>query len=321
MSTTDKRVLITGISGFVGTNLREYFKKKDGFKISGSSRDKKTIEPLSNQIDGIFSFEELFEKEVSFHSYVHLSGKVHNLRDKHNDQEYFEANFENVKRLFQFFLKDLNSRKFIFLSTIHVLTENPDVILDEDYIPRPFTPYGRSKYKAEKYLLENCPANKDVYILRPSMIHGPGNKGNLNSLFRLIKSGLPYPLGAVNNKRSFVSIENLCFIIEQIIQGEISSGLYHIADDDPTYTHDLIHLIANETGKKARIWNISLTSLEIIAKIGNIFPLPIDDHRLIKLTGDFLVSNKKIKKAIGKPLPVHSIDGLRKTIKSLIQPE
>src|SRR5690625_6395669 len=75
------------------------------------------------------------------------------------------------------------------------------------------------------------------------MIHGPGNKGNLNLLYQLVKSGIPYPVKAFNNKRSFVSIENLCFIIRELIEGEVEQGLYHVADDEPTYTHDLVKLI------------------------------------------------------------------------------
>jgi len=312
----DNQVLITGVRGFVGTNLKNYLIENGNYKITGSSRNKDLLKVMENELHQITSHEEIIKSKQSFNSYVHLSGKVYDVKDKSNSRDYFKVNFGLTKQLFDQFLSDEKADKFIFISTIHVLTENPDRVLDENYDPEPFTPYGKSKFKAEKYIAENCPPHKNYYILRPTMIHGPGNKGNLNMLYGLIKKGIPYPIGAVNNKRSFVSVENLCFIIQQILDDDVESGLYHIADDEPTYTHDLIHMIADLTGKRARIWTIPPPVLKIIAKIGNVLPIPLNDHRLVKLTGDFLVSNTKIKRAIGKPLPVKAKDGLKKTINS-----
>lgn len=313
----DKQILITGISGFIGSNLNEYLRNYSEIKINGSSRKKERIEYLENEIEGIYSNNDIFEKNLSFHSYVHLSGKVYDIRDKENQEEYFEVNYEMTRKLFDHFLSDEKARNFIFLSTIHVLTENPKEELKESYVPKPFTPYGKSKFKAEQYIQENCTPEKNYYILRPSMIHGPGNKGNLNLLYKMVSLGIPYPVGTYNNKRSFVSIENLCFIISEIIQREIEPGLYHIADDEPTYTHDLVKMIAKATGKKGKIWNISPYLLKAIAKIGNLTPFVFNEHRLNKLTGDFIVSNKKIKKALSKTLPVSAEEGLKRTLNSL----
>lgn len=314
---TDKEILITGISGFIGSNLKEYLKKCSSIKINGTSRNKASIQHLNAEIHNTYSNDEIAEESVGFDSYVHLSGKVYDIHDKKNEKDYFDANYEMTKKIFDHFIADQKARNFIFLSTIHVLTENPKVVLDENYTPKPFTPYGKSKFKAEKYIQGNCPPDKNYYILRPSMVHGPGNKGNLNLLYKLVSLGIPYPVGAYNNKRSFVSIENLCFIISEIIQRDVDSGLYHIADDEPTSTHDLVKLIADATGKKGKIWNVNPTFLKVIAKIGNKIPIGINEHRLRKLTGDFIVSNKKIKNALGKPLPVTSDEGLNRTLNSL----
>lgn len=312
-----EKILITGISGFIGSNLMEYMRKNSGVSINGSSRSIERIGHFKDKIEDIYSNRDIIEKKLSFDSYVHLSGKVYDVRDKGNESEYFEANYKMTRKLFDHFVSDSRSRNFIFLSTIHVLTENPEEVLDESYVPQPFTPYGKSKFKAEQYIQKNCPPDKNYYILRPSMIHGPGNKGNLNLLFQLVNFGIPYPVGTYNNKRSFVSIENLCFIISEIIQRDIEPGLYHIADDEPTYTHDLVKMIAEATGKKGRIWNIHPGLLKRVAKIGNKIPFIINEHRLNKLTGDFVVSNKKIKNALGKPLPVRAKEGLHKTLNSL----
>lgn len=314
-----KRIVLTGVRGFVGTNLKEYLSAKTNFTLIGASRNKESLKNKRYALDDICSYEEIYEGKHQFNAYVHLAGMVIGVKNKGEDSDFFEVNYEQTRKMFDRFVKDPLAKKFIFISTIHVVTEKPQGILDENYDPQPFTPYGKSKFLAENYIKENCPDHKNYYILRPSMIHGPGNKGNLNLLYALISKGLPYPIGTINNKRSFVSIENFSFIIKEILSNNITAGLYHIADDDPTYTHDLIHLIATELRTKPKIININLELLKFIAKVGKYLPIPINEYRLQKLTGDFVVSNEKIKRELGKPLPVNSEEGLRRTIKSFVK--
>ncbi len=320
--TDKKRILITGVRGFVGTNLKEYLKTQSKYHITGASRKRENLEGNIDFLDDICSYDELCEEgerrdqKYSFDAYVHLAGKViHDQQQKDRD-EYFRVNYEQTKRIYNQFLADPQAKKFIFLSTIHVLTEKPDRVIDETFEPKPFTPYGQSKFDAENFIKSNSKPGKNHYILRPTMIHGPGNKGNLNMLYNMINRGFPYLLGSINNCRSFTSIDNLTFIIKELLQNDIQPGLYHIADDEPTYSHDLIRLIGEITGRKARILPLPLGFLKIISRLGNYIKLPINDHRLIKLTEDFIVSNEKIKNAIGKPLPVRSKEGLEKALKS-----
>jgi nucleoside-diphosphate-sugar epimerase len=149
------------------------------------------------------------------------------------------------------------------------------------------------------------------------MIHGPGNKGNLNLLYKIVKKGIPWPLGAFKNKRSFCSIDNLLFIINELIErDDIPFGVYNIADDEAVSTNDLIKLIAESQNSKYRIWNISPILINFLAKIGDIFKLPLNTERLNKLTETYIVSNTKIKNAINKPLPVSSRNGLINTLHS-----
>lgn len=316
-----KELLITGVNGFVGRNLRKRLRKLENVTISGCSRQKRDVADYQGEIDHLFTVDELFgeERNRSFHTYLHLAGKVYNTGDRSSDKEFDEANYLLTKRIYHRFLEDPEAETFIFMSTIHVLTENPTVVLDEEFVPQPFTPYGKSKHKAEKYILTHLQRGKKIYLLRPGMIHGPGSRGNLISLYNWIRLGLPYPFGAINNKRSFVSIDNLSFVIEQILTTSVPSGLYHIADDEPTYTHDLVQLIAEATGKRARIWNVHPRLLQAIAKIGTLLRLPVNEHRYNKLTGDFVVSNQKIKEALGQPLPVRAEEGLKKTIRSFTE--
>lgn len=149
------------------------------------------------------------------------------------------------------------------------------------------------------------------------MIHGPGNKGNLNLLYNLISKKIPWPLGSFENKRSFCSIDNLTFVIQELIEHEdIPSGIYNVADDEPLSTNELIGLIAQSQNRNPIVWKISKSLIEKAARIGDKLHLPLNSERLHKLTSSYVVSNDKIKTALGKPLPVSSKEGLLKTFQS-----
>lgn len=314
-----KKLLITGVTGFVGKNLLLYLKNSNEYEITGISRKKSKLENLKSVLDHGITYEELFEQKESYDCVIHLAGQVIKISENQSsDRQYRDANFELTKKIYRHFLNDLNSEKFIFLSSIHVLTEAPDCVIDENYIPAPFTPYGRSKFDAEQYIKSTDHTGKKIYILRPTMIHGPGNKGNLKSLYNYLNSGYPYLFGAANNKRSFLSIENLCFVLKEIVDNDIEGGLYHLADDEPTETHELIDKISSISGMNTRKYYIPLPLLRILAKMGNFLPIPFDIHRYGKLTTDFIVKNDKIKQAIGKPLPITSEEGMTRTIQSFI---
>ena len=154
------------------------------------------------------------------------------------------------------------------------------------------------------------------------MIHGPGNKGNLNLLFNLVKKGIPYPLGDFQNQRSFTSIENLNFVIKQLIEKDIPSGIYQMADDETLSTNEIINLIAISQEKKEQIWKINKGLIKTLAKIGDLFHLPLNIERLKKLTESYVVSNRKIKNALGiNKMPVTAIDGMKFTLSSFSKEE
>lgn len=255
--------------------------------------------------------------EIHGKTIIHLAGKAHDLNKVANPQEYYEANFELTKQLFDAFLLSKAST-FIFMSTAKAIADKVNGLLTEDAVPKPKTHYGISKLQAENYILnQQLPEGKRVFILRPCMIHGPGNKGNLNLLFKIVSKNIPWPLGAFENKRSYCSIDNLMFVINEFIEREdIPSGIYNIADDEPISTNQLINLMAISQNRKPNVWKIPKGFINRLAKLGDILHLPLNTERLQKLTESYVVSNHKIKNAIGKPLPVSSRDGLLKTFKS-----
>ena len=291
------KIIITGASGFVGQNLLRFL-KKDNDLIPLSIRN--------NQ-----------NKKFNFNSSVviHLAGKAHDLKKTSEDKEYYEANTELTKKVFDQFLQS-SSKVFIFMSSVKAAKDAVQGILSEDVMPDPVTVYGKSKLAAEEYILsKEIPENKRVYILRPCMIHGPNNKGNLNLLYNFVSKGIPYPLGRYVNKRSFVSVDNLCFIINELIDNpKIESGIYNIADDISLSTIDLVQMMSEILCKPTRILKVPKLLIRLIAKVGDFLPLPINSERLVKLTENYEVSNLKIKNAIQKKLPISSSEGIKKTL-------
>lgn len=293
-------VTITGASGFVGQNLSKYLKDNNF-----------VVKPLSLRENG---WEMAID--ANSQSIIHLAGKAHDTKNTSVANEYFEVNTELTKKLFDLFLKS-EIRDFIYFSSVKAAADTVDGILTENMAADPKTPYGQSKQQAEQYIMSaKLPENKRVFIIRPCMIHGPGNKGNLNLLFSVVKKGIPYPLAAYKNKRSFLSIDNLCFAMQQLIIQPIPSGIYQLSDDEALSTNDLISLIGESLSTKVKLWNVPKGLINSLAKVGDVARLPLNSERLKKLTEDYVVSNEKIVKAIGKPFPVSSRDGLIKTFNS-----
>ncbi|RYJ50862.1 NAD-dependent epimerase/dehydratase family protein [Flavobacterium petrolei] len=293
------KIIITGSSGFVGQNLKRY------------------LESLHE----LHSFSVRYKPQQQFkldgYAIVHAAGKAHDLKKVSNAKAYYDGNFELTKQLFDSFLVS-EAKVFVFISTVKAVADEVKGILHEDEIPNPKTHYGKSKHQAEQYILSTeLPIGKRVYILRPCMIHGPRNKGNLNLLYQLVAKGFPWPLGAFENQRSFLSIENLCFVIKELLENNaIPSGVYQVADDEPLSTNQLILLLGKSLDKKSRILNLSKNMITSIAKLGDHLHLPLNSERLQKLTENYVVSNQKIVKSIGKDLPISSEEGLMITFES-----
>jgi nucleoside-diphosphate-sugar epimerase len=293
------KITLTGSTGFVGLNLQKYLK-------------------TSHQVEAITVRYSLNQKiELDTEALIHLAGKVHDTKNLADSDKYYEVNTELTKTVFDAFLLS-KAEVFIMLSSVKAVADEVEGDLTEDHLPNPLTHYGRSKLLAEEYILsKEISKHKRVYILRPCMIHGPGNKGNLNLLYRFVSKGIPWPLGAFENKRSFCSIDNLLFIVKELIErADIPSGVYNVADDEAVSTNDVISIIAESKDKNAMIWKVSKSVVQFFAKFGDYIKLPLNEERLHKLTGSYVVSNRKIVLAIGKPLSVSSKEGLLKTFKS-----
>ncbi|MEH2513959.1 nucleoside-diphosphate-sugar epimerase [Nitrobacteraceae bacterium AZCC 1564] len=309
-----QRLVITGKSGFVGQNLANYVQGQYHLASIGRSPS-----AANTRDDDYCQWNDMSADFLNGAvAVIHLAGKAHDVRGTSNADEYFAVNTGLTSRLYDLFLQS-TARDFIFVSSVKAIADEVPNVLYESSEPIPQTPYGQSKLAAERYLSSREPsAGKRVFILRPSMIHGPGNKGNLNLLYRFVKSGIPYPLAAFQNQRSFLSVENLCFAVTALLQKpEIPGGAYQLADDDALSTNEVIRLIATALHRKPRLWNLPPRLLQTAARAGDTLRLPLNTERLRKLTENYVVDNQRIKKALQiSSFPVPAREGLLKTIKS-----
>ena len=376
------KILITGVNGFVGSNLVEALKGQH--TIYGLD----IVSPVKDGVRFTFSWDFLDKpNEIpEVDAIIHLAGKAHDTKNEAAAETYFKVNTELTEKIFDWFLKQPKCKKFVFFSTAKAAADKVEGVLTEDVVPSPVGPYGESKIAAEKYIiskfqdsgfkfqdtsriletsgtseqvrageLENSSlANTDstnstddastgpstgsgtdsattpetwnmkpetqaksVYIFRPCMIHGPGNKGNLNLLYNVVKKGIPWPLGAFENRRTFTSVENICFAVNGVLTKDVPSGIYNMGDDEALSTNELIEEICKSLGKKAHIWKLPKGLMNGVAKVGGWLHLPLNPERLRKLTESYVSSNAKIKKALGvERMPVDAREGLQRTLES-----
>jgi nucleoside-diphosphate-sugar epimerase len=288
-----KSIYITGSSGFIGTNFKNVFNNK--YSIINYIRGQK----IDIQTDIV----------------LHLAGKAHDTKNKNDLKAYYTSNTIFTDEIFNNFLAS-NAKIFIYISSVKAVVDYTNDILVEENFPMPYSEYGISKLLSEFNILTKCNnLSKKVFILRPAMIHGENNKGNLNTLYKFLKLGLPWPLLAFENNRSFCCIDNLFFIIKELIEREdIENGIYNICDDEAISTNELVEIIYTVLRKKSNKMTINKKIIFFFAKIGDLFMLPFNSDKLTKLTNNFVVSNNKIKLAIGKNLPYSTRDGLIKTL-------
>ena len=350
-----QRVLITGAYGFAGTNLSAYLADQgvEVWALDVARAGTRGVYRRDFTWDGL---ETIPWTQVD--AVIHLAGKAHDTRRTSEAQIYFEINAGLTRRVLDAWKAGSTAdapgggeatagsprrRIFILFSSVKAVADAVDGVLTEATVPAPQTPYGQSKLAAEREVLkfgsskvrESVTAdganqannnnfrtlelhNLRTYILRPCMIHGPGNKGNLNLLCRAVSKGIPWPLGAFDNRRSFASVGNVCAVVAGLLEGRAGPGVYQVADDEALSTNELIRLMAETLGRRPKILKIPAAAIRGAARIGDWLHLPLDSERLKKLTESYVVSNEKIKRALGwERMPVAAREGLRLTFEAL----
>ena len=285
-----REVLITGASGFIGSQL-SYLLTTLGFMVRRTTRSQIyepsqsagwiTVGDIDNNTDWRSSLDGV---EIV----VHLAACAHVLRDdKELDslRSYRYVNTEGTINLARQ-AAEAGVFRFVFLSSIGVNgAESFQVPFTEKDTPAPHSPYAVSKYEAELGLLKLAKqTNMEVVILRPPLVYGPGAPGNFNTLIRWLAQAKPLPLGAVNNRRSFVSLDNLLdLIVTSINHPAAANQTFLVSDGEDISTTEFLERIGNALDRPARLIPVPPRLLQWAAK------LLCKEHVAQKLLGNLQV--------------------------------
>ncbi|MCG3713212.1 NAD-dependent epimerase/dehydratase family protein [Aliarcobacter butzleri] len=280
-----KKLLITGSTGYLGNSFINQFGNKYTFEKFSLLNQKIEDIKLDN-IDAILHCAALVHQKVEL-SY----------------EKYHEINVEYPVKLAKI-AKQNGVKQFVFISTVAVYGEEKEK-LDENTVCNPITPYGKSKLEAEKELLKLNDDNFTVSIVRPPMIYGKNAPGNIDNLVKLVKKLPIIPLANIKNKRSFIFIQNLLHIIDEVILQK-KSGIFLACDDEPLSTSKLIDLIAKNLAKKTYL--IKIPFFESLLKI-------LKPSFQKRLYGSLEIDNSITKEKLNLKNPYSVEDGIRLMIK------
>ena len=276
-----KRLLITGYSGFVGSNLVTLLNDNNQLNLLGRKPSNLGC-VYTHSIDSKSSYADAL---VNVDAVVHCAARVHVMDDVVSDplNEFRAVNTLGTLNLAKQAAQS-GVKRFIFLSSIKVNGESTSG-------KAPFTasdksaaedPYGISKSEAEQQLLElGKNTGMEIVIIRPPLVYGEGVKANFASLMRFVGKGLPLPFRSIkNNKRSLVSVYNLVDLIQVCIEHpKAANQIFLVSDDYDLSTAQMVALMAKVQGKK----NFAL-------------PVPV---WCFKLTGKLLNKNDVIDRLTG----------------------
>lgn len=314
----EKKILITGASGFIGRVLcRQLSAKNYQIRILLRVGNKANIDNLPNcelvYFDAIENKNDWNAILKNIDAVIHLAARVHIMRDTEKDplSVFRKINVEWTKELAEAAAAN-NVKRFIFMSSLHVngnaSYQKPFQEID---IPNPQTPYAVSKLEAEQVLKEiAAKTNLETVIIRPPLVYGPNVKGNFLSLLNLVNKGIPFlPLGAFNNKRSFISVNNLVdFLICVLENPKAANETFLISDDEDITTTELIKLLAQYLGKERPMLSIPTKYLEMLAGLLG------KKTAIKKMSAPLQVDISKAKNLL-QWLPKQSLrDGIKETV-------
>lgn len=271
-----KKILITGATGFLGQQLTKSLVSQNDIQLSVSTRStrdvfndpritvffSKDLVPETNWQDALNGCDVI----------IHTAARVHKVREHPTDalQIYRKINVEGTMNLAQQAAKK-GVKRFIFISSIHVngnSTLNNQAFSPDDK-PNPSSAYALSKFEAEQALRQlAATTGMEFVIIRPPLIYGPGVKANFNRLIVWLHKGLPLPLGALNNKRSFVAIDNLIsLIITCINHPRAANELFLVSDGEDISTTLLLQKMSQIMHKPTRLLSVPPFLLKWIASL------------------------------------------------------
>jgi nucleoside-diphosphate-sugar epimerase len=272
MSASIQRVLVTGANGFVGRALCRALVAHGHSVIAivraGSTvQEDTTLEVVHlNLMQDDSGWREAMKLADCV---VHLAANVHQMGAESQNADQFHQ----VNTLGACFVAEKAAesqvKRFILLSSIKVNGEGSEGIrYTANDIPQPQDAYSRSKLAAEIGVRRICESNDVQYVcIRPPLVYGPGAPANVFRLLRLVELGLPLPFKSVDNRRSFVGIQNLSSFIEVCISNPNACGTWLISDDQDISTPDLLRKLSNHLMCRLRLFSFPPSSLRLVSRM------------------------------------------------------
>jgi nucleoside-diphosphate-sugar epimerase len=270
------KILVSGASGFIGKPLCTELSRQ-GHSVRAALRlsriDNPPVENADTVSIGTIDGETDWTKAVAgIKTVIHLAARVHVMKDNAADPltELHKVNVEGTWNLARQ-AAEAGVQRFIFISSIKVNGERTP--LGQPYTaedpPKPIDPYGISKLEAEDALWRLADeTGMELVIIRPPLIYGPGVKGNFRSMMSILCKGIPLPLGAIHNKRSFVALENLIDLIITCIDHPAAANQVFLAGDgDDLSTTELLQRLGIALGKPANLFPLPVWLLKAGAKL------------------------------------------------------
>ncbi|MBN0986872.1 UDP-glucose 4-epimerase family protein [Amphritea pacifica] len=307
------KILLTGATGFVGRHLVKRLVAA-GIDLSVSVRQDihmpgaRTHYVASLAIDTDWSNALAGQQVV-----IHTAARAHIMGDQVSEflAEYRTINVDGTLTLAQQAAAS-GIQRFIFISSIGVNGNSTKLPFTADDAPNPTGPYARSKYEAESALIKlGKQTDMEVVIIRPPLVYGPDAPGNFGRLVRLVERGLPLPLGAIHNKRSFVALDNLIDLIVTCIDHPAAANQVFLAgDSEDLSTTDLLRRMAKAMGKPSRLVPVPECFLRLAAKL--LGKSEVADRLLDSLQVDI----SKARDMLGWEPPLSVDEGLKRCFDS-----
>lgn len=298
-------ILLTGASGFIGRNLAVTLAKK-----------KIPFEQVVRQKDGGEFYSLDFRDSSSWEGgdkqvVIHCAGLAHANQKDFADlfAEYRRVNVDGTLNLARQ-AASAGVQRFIFISSISVCGNSTlhNKPFTADAVPSPQDITGISKFEAEQGLRKiSDETDMEIVIIRSPLVYGSGVKGNFASLIRLIEKGLPLPLGAIQNRRSLVAVDNLVDLVIACIDHPAAANQIFLASDgQDVSTPELLVGISEAMGNRIHMIPVPVALLKLAARI--LGKKAIAD----RLLGSLQVDISKAQKLLGWHPPISVKEGLRR---------
>ena len=264
------RTLLTGATGFIGRHLLRTLQER-GHEVTIAYRGADPVERtdstssiravLVGDIDGTTDWRDALRgNEVV----IHLAGLAHRFDSPEDD--LFAVNADGTSNLAAHSAEQ-GIRHFVYMSSIGAVATSSDTVLTTETEPRPSTAYGRSKLEAENRLREVAGGSMTWTIIRPTLVYGPGNPGNMASLVHIVRAGVPLPLGSIDNRRSFTYVQNLVDFTEVAATHPAArDSVFLISDNSDMSIAELLSRLADCLGRPARVFPMPMSLLRIAAR-------------------------------------------------------